>query len=83
MLAKLTDFPSLIHVSSFYLPSTSPQFIIPHLKTVENFKTVVTSSVVGLLLSSLTQSVRDLKQAAMGVTAALIQLVEDNQEEDK
>lgn len=58
------------------------KFIIPHLRTAAEFKAVVTPSVVGLLLSSLTQSLRDLKEAARGVTAALVQLVKDHQDEE-
>lgn len=37
---------------------------------------------MALLLNSLTQHTQDLKDAARGVTGALVQLVQDNQQED-
>ncbi|XP_063864304.1 uncharacterized protein LOC135102731 [Scylla paramamosain] len=58
------------------------RFMVPLLRTASEFREVVTPSVVALLLNSLTQHVQDLKNAARGVTAVLVQLVKDSQQED-
>ena len=55
--------------------------MVPHLRTAAEFKEVVTSSFVALLLNFLSQPVYDLKETARGVNSAFVQLVKDNQNE--
>ncbi|XP_045113019.1 uncharacterized protein LOC123505591 isoform X2 [Portunus trituberculatus] len=58
------------------------RYIVPHLRTPSELMGVVTPSVMALLLNSLTQHTQDLRDAARGVTGALVQLVKDSRQED-